>query len=195
MSKSIVANVQEAKPLHEVEHEVDAVKDRIKSLEEKARSLTQQRDEAIKRGDHVAAINARRELKPIAEGLEELQVERGAAESRLRICQEKENVLKAAAIRKRIVTDLWPRGLKAYGTLQQFFDKLPSLLEEVNTADGLIQQLTKEHFQLTGERIQVDRFGLPPDLIRTLGQLHILPLPPAERFHLTDPRLQAKEVK
>ena len=179
--------------VQELEREVESVRDQIKSLEEEERLLTRQKEEAIKRGDNAGAIKARRELKPLADQLEELQIKKAAAESRLKI--SKENGPKAAAIRRRIVEELWPRGMKAYGTVQQMFDKLPALLKEANEMDGLIQQLTKEHFTLTGERIQVDRFGLPDDLLGKLGQSRIFPLPPAERFQLTDPRLQAREAK
>lgn len=175
-----------------LEQEIEAVRDQIKRIEEEEQLLTRQKDQAIKRGDNAAAIKARRELKPLAEQLEELQIKKDAAESKLRI--SKESAPKAAAIRKRIVTELWPRGLKAYGAVQQMFDKLPALLREAAEMDGSIQQLCEEHFRLTGERLQVDRFGLDPQIERKLGELRIFPLPPAERFQLTDLKL-VREVK
>ncbi|MGA2628377.1 MAG: hypothetical protein ABSF63_15100 [Candidatus Bathyarchaeia archaeon] len=174
-----------------LEREVEAVADQIKDVEQQMRTLSQRQEEAVKLGNDGAAIEARQALKPLGEELEVLRIRKDAAESRLRLT--KANQPKATLIRKRIVEELWPKGLKAYGTIQQMFDKLPALLKEANEMDGLIQQLTKEHFQLTGERIQVERFGLPVDLLQKLGELNIFPLPPVEKFQLTDPKL--KEVK
>jgi hypothetical protein len=179
-----------------LQSEISNTDNRIREIQKQLGSLDQLKQDAISKGDEATAIQALRDRGPLEPQLEEVKIKKAALEAKVRIV--KANGPRAAEIRERIVKELFPKGVKACATLHRNYVGLWPALQEMDEVNGAIKQLMKEHEELIGESIQVPHIGLSFD--EELGLRNYLnsgQWRPVEMvtFELTDPKLQAREVK
>jgi len=147
----------------ELEQKLASLNTEIQQANKEIKSLDQEKTSVVDRGDidtpgYAAApgSSAAEQLATIRERqaelqgrLEDLTIMRTALQGKLAVY--KANGPKAAAIRKRITSELWPKAVKSYDELRKKLADAVKTLDELHQLNVTMGELAKQHELLAGE--------------------------------------------
>jgi DNA repair exonuclease SbcCD ATPase subunit len=171
----------------ELVQKLATITDELKETNEALAELAKQRKNLIQGGpvdvppgssatDLLAAI--REDSRELEQKIEDLAALKVAFEKRLAVF--KEAAPKAAAIRKQITQELWPRGVRIYDKIRAASVDVEKLLDELREVNVTMSTLFQEHEKLAGEPT-VPRYAhvyIDPVIVGAVKQAAHLPPAP-----------------
>jgi predicted metal-dependent hydrolase len=161
----------------------------IEQINQETQTLTQRRIDLLENDDQESAQPIKHQLDELNQRLEDRIVTKKAVEVKVRLF--KSHAQEAAAIKKQIIGELWPKATKCLSKAQQSLNDLSASVKEIDQLAGTIHGLASQYQSLIGEEVTVPSISLsiPENLREAAG--YRLP----ELLEAPDMKLRSEEIK